>query len=221
MKDTANALADAGFTVLAPDLLGGATFEDTDQALNALAETDMNVVASLVQSSVGILRRAQADPAAPIGVLGFGPGASWALWLSVRFADDVSAVATYYGSQSIPMEGSTSSYLCHWAEVDANVDDLDVADLGLSLQLAGRDFRFEHHDGTADGLAGPTLVEPRSSSGGVASDDRVSRRGPPLRVCDSTNGRRILPAGDAATTRATDDRWCHRRLRCRHGRNAT
>jgi carboxymethylenebutenolidase len=168
MKDTANALADAGFTVLAPDLLGGATFEDTDQALNALAETDMNVVASLVQSSVGILRRAQADPAAPIGVLGFGPGASWALWLSVRFADDVSAVATYYGSQSIPMEGSTSSYLCHWADVDANVDDLDVADLGLSLQLAGRDFRFEHHDGTADGFAEPGRPSSNPEAAAVA-----------------------------------------------------
>ncbi len=152
-KDTANELSDAGFTVLAPDLLDGATHEDADAAFAALAETDMNVVASLIQSSVSILRRASADPSAPIGVLGYGPGASWALWLSARFTDEVSTVVTYYGAQSIPMNGSNASYLCHWAETDENVSDLEVADLGLSLQMAKRDFRFEHHEGTVDGFA--------------------------------------------------------------------
>ena len=152
-KDTANDLSDAGFTVLAPDLLDGETHEDPDAAFAALATTDMNVVASLIQSSVSILRRASADPAAPIGVVGFGSGASWALWLSARFTDEVSTVVTYYGSQSIPMDGSTASYLCHWAERDENVSDLEVADLGLSLQMAKREFRFEHHEGTVDGFA--------------------------------------------------------------------
>lgn len=152
-KDSANALADAGFTVLAPDLLDGDTHEDEDEAFAALAATDMNVVASLIQSSVGILRRAQADPDAPIGIVGFGSGASWALWLSARFGDEVRAVVTYYGSQSIPMDGANASYLCHWAETDGNVSDMEVADLGLSLQLAKRDFRFEHHTGTLDGFA--------------------------------------------------------------------
>jgi len=48
------------------------------------------------------------------------------------------------------MDGSNSSYLCHWAEVDQYVTDLEVAELGLALQMAGRDFRFEHHVGTVD-----------------------------------------------------------------------
>lgn len=152
-KDTANRLADAGFTTLVPDLADGHTFERHDEALEWLAEADMNVNASLVQGSLGILRRAQLDPAAPIAVVGFGSGASWALWLSARLVDDVTAVVTYYGSQSIPMTGAQANYLCHWAEVDSNVSDLEVADLGLSLQLAGRDFRFEHHHGTVDGFA--------------------------------------------------------------------
>lgn len=152
-KDIADRLADAGFTVLAPDLAHGQTFEEEDAAFTALGEADMNINASLVQSSVGILRRAQVDPDASIGVVGFGSGASWALWLSVRLVADVSTVVTYYGSQSIPMTGSNSSYLCHWAEADANVSDLEVADLGLSLQMADREFRFEHHTGTVDGFA--------------------------------------------------------------------
>lgn len=152
-KDTANRLCDAGFTVLAPDLADGLTFDNDTDAFEALTKADMNVLASLVQSSVGIVRRAQADASRPIGVVGYGSGASWALWLSARLVDDVAAVVTYYGSQTIPMDASNASYLCHWAEVDANVSDLEIADLGLSLQLAGRPFKFEHHDGTVDGFA--------------------------------------------------------------------
>lgn len=153
VKDLANQFADSGFTTLAPDLAAGQVFDDEDEAFASLAEADMNVNASLIQSSLGILRRAQLDPTAPIGVVGFGSGASWALWLSARLVEEVGAVVTYYGSQSISMEGSQASYLCHWAESDAQVSDLEVADLGLSLQLAGLEFRFEHHEGTVDGFA--------------------------------------------------------------------
>lgn len=153
VKDFANSLADAGFTTLAPDLTDGQVFEDDDAAFGWLKDADMNINASLIQSSLGVVRRAQKDPAAPIGVVGFGSGASWALWLSARLADDVAAVVTYCGSQSISMESAKATYLCHWAESDANVSDLEVADLGLTLQMAGVDFRFEHHEGTANGFA--------------------------------------------------------------------
>jgi len=152
-KDTANRLADHGFTVLAPDLTAGVVYEDAPAALDALAEADMNVLASLIQSSVGILRQASADPDAPIGLVGYGSGASWALWLSARLVDQVRAVVTYYGSQSIPMDGVKATYLAHWAENDTNVSDLEVAELGLSLQVAAADFRFVHHEGTRDGFA--------------------------------------------------------------------
>lgn len=152
-KDTANRLADSGFTVLAPDLANGEVFTSDDDAMAALAEMDVNINASLVQSSLGILRRASRDKTAPIGVLGYGSGASWALWLSARLSEEVGAVVTYYGSQNIAMDGSRASYLAHWAESDDMVSDLEVADLGLSLQLAGRDFRFEHHEGTRHGFA--------------------------------------------------------------------
>ena len=152
-KDTANRLADSGFTVLAPDLAEGEVHDDQNAAQAALESSDINVLASLAQSSVGILRRAQLNPEAPIGVVGYGPGASWALWLSARLTEEVGAVVTYYGSQSIAMDGAKATYLNHWASTESMVSDLEVADLGLSLQMAGVDFRFEHHDDTTDGFA--------------------------------------------------------------------
>lgn len=154
-KDNANRLADAGFTVLAPDLAEGETWPNDAEALDALASSDINVLASLVQSSVGIVKRASVDPDRPIGVVGFGSGASWALWLSARLTDDISAVVAYYGSQSIAMDSSNADYLCHWAENDSITSDDEIANLGLSLQLARRTFRFETHDGTSPGFAEP------------------------------------------------------------------
>ena len=152
-KDMANELADLGFTVLAPDLADGETYDSEDDALAALAEADMNVMASLVQTSVSVLRRAQRESTDPIGVVGFGPGGSLGLWASVRLVDEIAAVVSYYGAQSVDMTPSTASYLCHWAESDAHVDDLAVADLGLSLKLADRPFEFRHHHAVASGFA--------------------------------------------------------------------
>lgn len=152
-KDTANRLADAGFTVMAPDLADGETYDDEASAMEALAEADINVLASLVQSSVSIVRKAQADPSQRIGLVGFGPGASWALWLSARLTDDVGAVVSYYGTQTTSMDASQASYLCHWANDDPNVTADDQANLGLSFTLAKRPFQFEHHADTTAGFA--------------------------------------------------------------------
>lgn len=152
-KDTANRLADAGFTVMAPDLADGETYDDEDTAMAALADADINVLASLVQSSVGIVRNAQHETSDPIGLVGFGSGASWALWLSARLTDHIGAVVTYYGTQTTPMDASQADYLCHWADEDPNVSADDQANLGLSFTLAKRPFRFEHHADTTTGFA--------------------------------------------------------------------
>ena len=154
-KDMANRLADEGYTVIAPDLCDGQVFDDPDPtaAMEALVHVNVNVVAALVQSCVGLVQNAQVDSSAPLAVVGLGSGASWALWLSARSVDEIAAVVTYYGSQSVAMDTSNSSYLCHWAETDENVSDLEVADLGLRLQMANRPFTFLHHAGTVDGFA--------------------------------------------------------------------
>ncbi|MCP5026289.1 MAG: dienelactone hydrolase family protein [Actinomycetia bacterium] len=152
-KGVCNRLADAGYTALAPDLNDGALPLTADEARQTLADADMNVVASLVQSSARLLRNVTADPSVPIAVLGYSSGASWALWLSSRSADDVGAVVTFYGSQSIPLDSSRSAYQCHFAESDALVTDLEKAELGLTLTEAGRPFEFHHYPETAQWFA--------------------------------------------------------------------
>ena len=153
VKAKAEELADAGFTVLAPDLNDGVIAESAEHAQELLLAADMNVSASLVQSSLRLLRAACGDDAGPVGLLGYASGASWALWLSVRFADQCCAVTSFYGSQSISFDDSKSAYLVHFAENDDAVSDEDAALMGLNMQLARCDFRVETHAGVASGFA--------------------------------------------------------------------
>lgn len=153
VKLKAEELADAGFTVLAPDLNNGVVASDADHAQTLLMEADMNVSASLVQSSLRLLQGATADPARPVGLVGYAAGASWALWLSVRLASQCKAVAAFYGTQSIAFDDSESTYLVHFAEHDEVVGDDEAALMGLNLQLARREFMTKTHAGVANGFA--------------------------------------------------------------------
>ena len=152
-KRRADELAEAGFTVLAPDLNDGRVAASEDEATEALMGMDMNVSASLVQSSLRLLKQATVDPTEPVGVVGFAAGASWAFWLSERLADDCRAVAGFYGTQSIPFVEAKASYLLHIGSEDELVSDDEVAMLGLNLQLAKRPQQVTRHDGAAHGFA--------------------------------------------------------------------
>lgn len=152
-RQRADDLAEAGFSVLAPDLNDGLVAEDETQATEALMAMDMNVSASLVQSSLRLLRSATAEPTAPLGVIGFAAGASWALWLAERLPDDCAAVVGFYGTQSLTFDRAQARFLLHFGADDDVVSDEEVALLGLNLQMAKRDFRIERHDAGRHGFA--------------------------------------------------------------------
>jgi len=152
-KQRADDLADAGFSVLAPDLNDGVVAEDEPQAMEALMAMDMNVSASLVQSSLRLLRGATADPTSQLGIVGFAAGASWALWLAERLPDDCAAVVGFYGTQSLTFDRARARFLLHFGVADELVSDEEVAMLGLNLQMAKRDFRIEQHDAAGHGFA--------------------------------------------------------------------
>ena len=147
-RETCDRLADEGFVALGPDLHGGRTADKPDEAEALLAAIDPNPTAALVLSSAATLRGLAITPDAPIGVVGFSMGASWALWLSARAPDTVSAVVAFYGSQDIDFKGSRSAYLAHFAEHDEFVEDDAIAFLEATLRLEGRPVEFHRYPGT-------------------------------------------------------------------------
>lgn len=140
----ADRLADEGFTVLAPDLNFGATFADADAARIHLADADANRLASLVVSSIRIL----AEKAGRVGIVGFSMGASLGLWASVRLPDDVSAVAAFYGTQSMDFAGSRAAYQVHLADNDDLVSDDDAVFMEATMGLEGLPVEVFRYPGT-------------------------------------------------------------------------
>jgi carboxymethylenebutenolidase len=153
VKEICDRLADHGFVVLAPDLNGGRVTDDNGEARQWLIQADMNVAASLVQSSLVALRQLPATLDAPGGLVGLGMGASWALWLAARFPSSVRATAVFYGSQDIDMSAAECAFLGHFAERDDLVSDDDKTLLEADLRLLGKEVEFHHYPGTRHGFA--------------------------------------------------------------------
>jgi carboxymethylenebutenolidase len=141
-------LADAGYTALAPDLNDGLVTDDPGEAQRALGASDPNATAALVLSSVVALRTRCADPEAPIAVVGFSMGASWALWLATRQPDSVGAVVAYYGTQNIDFDELRAPVLGHFAQVDPLVSEDELTEMHARLLLSEKSIEVHRYEGT-------------------------------------------------------------------------
>ncbi len=164
VKERCHDLADAGFTVLAPDLSLGRIPGDVDEAAAGLGGCDPNEIAALVLSSVATLRGASADPAAPISVIGYFSGASWALWLGTRQPDSVRRIVAYYGTQDIDFADLTAPLLGHFGRPDAHVTEDQITEMHAHLLLLDKDVRIHRYDAdTFFAERGPTDASPRAT----------------------------------------------------------
>lgn len=153
VKRRADALADTGFTVLAPDLALGETPATEGEAERILGEADPNRLASLVRSSAGLLH--QKSSPGPIGVVGHGMGGSLALWLAVRRPDIVTASVSFYGSQAIDFAGATAAFQIHLASVDRFISPDDAAFMEAAMGLEELEVSVIRYPGTSHGFADP------------------------------------------------------------------
>lgn len=148
-KRLADRLADEGFTVLAPDLLAGAQPASSAEAEATLASFDPNDLVAATLGGLGVLGRAVDSP---VRVVGLGMGGSLGLWLSVRRAEQVEAVASFYGSQSIDFDGSRGRYQLHFAEDDPWVSRDDAAFTEATIGLSDLEIESFVYPGTRPGF---------------------------------------------------------------------
>lgn len=153
VKSLCDDLADRGFTVLAPDINFGELPETEAEGIDRLGEADPDRLASLVLSSARLL--ADKSAAGPIGVVGFGMGGSMGLWASVRLADLVEVVVSFYGTQQIDFAGSRSSYLVHFAEEDEYITDDEAAFMEATMGLESLPVEVITYAGTRHGFCEP------------------------------------------------------------------
>jgi len=152
-RQAADRLTEAGFVALAPDLYRGktATTVEDAEALGGALNKEQDRVSGDIAGALQFVR--QNGATAPAGrsgaVVGFSLGGAYALDASVEFADQVSAVVTYYTSYTgLDYSRAKATYLCHFAEHDA-FDPPEVAvEMGQELKAAGRPATFYTYPGT-------------------------------------------------------------------------
>lgn len=153
VKGLCDGLADHGFTVLAPDINFGELPDTEEEGIDRLGGADPDRLASLVLSSTRLLSDQSKE--GPIGIVGFGMGGSLGLWASVRLADLVGAVASFYGTQQIDFAGSQASYLIHFAEEDEYITDDEAAFMEATMRLESLSLDVATYPGTKHGFCEP------------------------------------------------------------------
>ena len=117
----ADRLAAEGFVALAPDLYGGKTTHDADEAGNLLMSLPVDEAARDLQGAVDYLLGLDAVTSETVGTIGFCMGGGFVLRMAAQQGAKVSAAVPFYGvGPGVPdsYKGLTAAVQGHYAEKD-------------------------------------------------------------------------------------------------------
>jgi carboxymethylenebutenolidase len=121
IADVADRLAAEGFVALAPDLFGGRTTHDAEEAGRLMSELPVDEAARDLGGAVDFLLGHEAVTSSTVGAVGFCMGGGFVLLLAAQQDGRVSAAVPYYGvGPAVPStyEGLTASVQGHYGERD-------------------------------------------------------------------------------------------------------
>jgi len=148
IADVANRLAAEGFVALAPDLYGGATTHDADEAGTLMQALPVDQAARDLGGAVDYLLGHDAVTSSTIGAVGFCMGGGFVLVLAAQQGGKIGAAVPFYGvlGEEYPsFENLSAPLLGHFGERDEFVSPDRVHALAATIkQQSGRapDFRF-------------------------------------------------------------------------------
>ncbi len=128
IAEVADRLAAEGFVALAPDLFGGTTTHDADEAGRLMSELPVERAARDLGGAVDFLLGHDAVTSSTVGAVGFCMGGGFVLLLAAQPGSKVSAAVPFYGvGPAVPSayEGLTAAVQGHYGEHD---DFYPVAD---------------------------------------------------------------------------------------------
>jgi carboxymethylenebutenolidase len=117
----ADRLAAEGFVALAPDLFGGATTHDADEAGKLMMSLPVDQAARDLAGAVDFLLAHDAVTSSKVGAIGFCMGGGFVLLLAAQQGDKVGAAVPFYGvGPGVPdsFAGITAAVQGHYAEQD-------------------------------------------------------------------------------------------------------
>ena len=121
IADVADRLAAEGFVALAPDLFGGRTAHDADEAGQLMSELPVDRAAQDLGGAVDFLLAHEAVTGDEVGAVGFCMGGGFVLQLAAQQGDRVGAAVPFYGvGPAVPQQyaGLTAAVQGHYGERD-------------------------------------------------------------------------------------------------------
>jgi carboxymethylenebutenolidase len=150
--DVADRLAADGFVALAPDLFGGTTTHDAEEAGRLMAELPVEQAARDLHGAVDHLLAHEAVNGDQVGAVGFCMGGGFVLVLAAQAGDKVGAAVPYYAVFNTPddpdLSGITAPVLGHFGGEDAFAGPDRARQIEKTIvDQAGVDVRFQIHPG--------------------------------------------------------------------------
>lgn len=148
--DVCNRFAGQGYVALAPDLFGGRTTHDADEAgqmMQSLPEAD---AARDLGGAVDFLLGHDAVTGDKVGTVGFCMGGGFVIQLAAQQGDKIAAAIPYYGVlQSEPdFAAISASVLGHYAETDDFAPAENALAMGAAIREAGGTAAINVYGGT-------------------------------------------------------------------------
>ena len=117
IAEVTDRLAAEGFVALAPDLFGGRTTHDADEAGQLMGDLPVDQAARDLGGAVDFLLAHDAVTSSTVGAVGFCMGGGFVLLLAAQQGERVSAAVPYYGvGPAVPQtfEGLTAAVQGHY-----------------------------------------------------------------------------------------------------------
>lgn len=120
----ADRLAGEGFVALAPDLYGGATTHDGDEAARLMQELPVDRAARDLAGAVDFLLERPETTGDKVGVIGFCMGGVFVLTLAAQQGERIDAAVSFYpANPDLPdLSGIVAPVQMHFGDSDAFVD---------------------------------------------------------------------------------------------------
>jgi carboxymethylenebutenolidase len=137
IADVTNRLAAEGFVALAPDLYGGSTTHDSEEAGRLMGELPVEGAARDLAGAVDFLLDHPAVTSSTVGTVGFCMGGGFVLVLAAQQGDKIGAAVPFYGvlKEDFPdFSGLSAPVMGHFGQQDTMADPDSVAALADRIE---------------------------------------------------------------------------------------
>lgn len=147
--DVTDRLAAEGFVALAPDLFGGRTTHDADEAGELMSQLPVAKAARDLSGAVDFLLDHQAVTCGKVGAVGFCMGGGFVLMLAAQQGDRIGAAVPFYGvGDGLPTryDGLTAAVQGHYGEQDQMYPASAARELEQQIRTeSGADVEFFYY----------------------------------------------------------------------------